>query len=535
MVAQLVEVEVLLDAGAEGVDDRLDLLVGEDLVQAGLLDVEDLAADREDGLRLRVAPAARRTARGVTLDDEHLAVSGVAGLAVDELAGQTAAAKETLAVTGHVAGLAGGDPGECGRLRLADDVLALGGVAFEPVSQPVVEDLLHERLGLGVAEFGLGLTLELWFGELDGDDGGQALADVVTGDPVLLLLHQTPGLAPAVHGVGQGRAETLLVGAALVGVDGVGEGVHRAGVGGVPLHRDLQAHALGFVVGFDVDDAGVDGILRLRQVAHVVDQAVLETERVVALLLLGILTLPVDGAQVGEGDPEPLVEEGHLAEPRGEGLVVEDGGLEDFRAGVEGDGGAGVLGFLQFLEVVAGHTQVEGLHVAVAVAGDLDGELLRQRIDHRRPDAVEAAGDLVAAVAELSAGVEDGEHQGHRRDFLHGVLLDGNAAAVVGDAHAAVVEQGDIDLVAVTGQGLVDGVVHDFVDQVVQAAFTGGPDVHAGAFANRLQALQYRNLLRVVGRVGVCAAGLPGLVLGFQLAGLLFCHAVLPFHETAAG
>ena len=148
---------------------------------------------------------------------------------------------------------------------------------------------------------------------------------------------------------------------------------------------------------------------------------------------------------------------------------------------------------------------------------------------------MEAAGDLVAAVAEFSAGVEDGEHQGHRRDFLHGVLLDGNAAAVVGDAHAAVVEQGDIDLVAVTGQGLVDGVVHDLVDQVVQATFTGGSDVHAGAFANRLQALQYRNLLRVVGRVGVCVAGLPGLVLGFQLAGLLFCHAVLPFHETAAG
>ena len=144
VVAQLVEVEVLLDAGTEGVDDRLDLLVGQDLVEAGLLDVEDLAADREDGLRLRVAPAACRTARGVTLDDEDLAVTRIAGLAVDELAGQTTTAEETLAVAGHVAGLAGGDPGERGRLRLADDVLAFGGVAFEPVSQPVVEDLLHE-------------------------------------------------------------------------------------------------------------------------------------------------------------------------------------------------------------------------------------------------------------------------------------------------------------------------------------------------------------------------------------------------------
>ena len=121
---------------------------------------------------------------------------------------------------------------------------------------------------------------------------------------------------------------------------------------------------------------------------------------------------------------------------------------------------------------------------------------------------MKTAGDFVAAVAELAAGVEDGEHQGHRRDLLDGVFLDGNATTVVGDAHATVVEQGDVDLVAVAGQGLVDGVVHDLVDQVVQATFTGGPDVHARTFANSLQALQHRDLFRVVGRVGVRAAGL---------------------------
>jgi hypothetical protein len=46
----------------------------------------------------------------------------------------------------------------------------------------------------------------------------------------------------------------------------------------------------------------------------------------------------------------------------------------------------------------------------VAVAPHLDDELLGERVDDRRADAVEAAGDLVAAaVAELAAGVQDGE------------------------------------------------------------------------------------------------------------------------------
>ena len=239
------------------------------------------------------------------------------------------------------------------------------------------------------------------------------------------------------------------MGAALVGVDGVREGVHRAGVGRVPLHRDLQAHALDVVVGLDVDDARMDGILRLRQVAHVVDQAMLETEGVVALLLVGVLALPVDGAQVGQGDPEALVEERHLPEPRREGVIVEDGGLEDVGAGIESDGGAVVRGLLKLFQITAGHAQIEGLRVAVAVPGDLDGELTRQSIDDGGSDAMEAAGDLVAAVTKLASRVQDGQHQGDGRDLLNGMLLDRDAAAIVGHPHTTVVEEGDVDLVAV--------------------------------------------------------------------------------------
>ena len=109
--------------------------------------------------------------------------------------------------------------------------LALGRVLLEPVAELLVDHPLHEALGLGVAELGLGLALELRLAELDRDDRGQALADVVAGDAVLGLLDQLPLLAPVVDQRGQRGAEALLVGAALVGVDGVGEGVHRLGVG----------------------------------------------------------------------------------------------------------------------------------------------------------------------------------------------------------------------------------------------------------------------------------------------------------------
>ena len=153
---------------------------------------------------------------------------------------------------------------------------ALGGVLLEPGAELVVDRALDEALGLGVAELGLGLALELRLAHLDRDDRGQALADVVAGDAVLALLDEVLGLAEAVDLTGQGRAEALLVRAALVGVDGVGEGVHGLGVGGVPLHGHLEAHVLAGPlgrVGLERDDRRVGRRLAAVEVGDVVDQA----------------------------------------------------------------------------------------------------------------------------------------------------------------------------------------------------------------------------------------------------------------------
>ena len=75
-----------------------------------------------------------------------------------------------------------------------------------------------------------------------------------------------------------------------------------------------------------------------------------------------------------------------------------------------------------------------GLGPDVAVAADLDVEALGQRVDDRDADAVQAAGDLVAAaVAELAAGVQDGEHDLDRRALLLGHDRPPGCRAVVGD------------------------------------------------------------------------------------------------------
>ena len=152
-----------------------------------------------------------------------------------------------------------------------------------------------------------------------------------------------------------------------------------------------------------------------------------------------------------------------------------------------------------------------GLRPGEAVALDGGRQLVRERIDDRRADAVQTAGDLVAAtLAELAAGVQDGEHdlQGGLVLLLH--LRDGDAAAVVGDRDGVVRVDRDRHRVAVAGEGLVHRVVHDLVDEVVQTACTGGADVHARALAHGFETLEDGDVLGVVAGLRVAVLGIAG-------------------------
>ena len=113
-----------------------------------------------------------------------------------------------------------------------------------------------------------------------------------------------------------------------------------------------------------------------------------------------------------------------------------------------------------------------------------------KRVDDGHADAVQAAGDLVAVVVELTAGVQDGHDDLGRRASLLGVDIDGNTASVVDDRDRFVGVDRDRNFLAVTGERLVDGVVDDLENHVVQArAVIGIADVHARPFSDRFETL----------------------------------------------
>ena len=86
VVAHLLPVEVFAGAAADSGDERLDLLVLEQAVDAGALDVEDLPPDGQDRLVARVARPLGAAAGAVALDNEQFGLFRILRGAVCELA-----------------------------------------------------------------------------------------------------------------------------------------------------------------------------------------------------------------------------------------------------------------------------------------------------------------------------------------------------------------------------------------------------------------------------------------------------------------
>ena len=101
---------------------------------------------------------------------------------------------------------------------------------------------------------------------------------------------------------------------------------------------------------------------------------------------------------------------------------------------------------------------------------------------------MEAACRLVAAVLELSARVQHGEDHLERALLRRRMLVDRDAAAVVGDGdRAAVLVEGDDDVRGKAVHGLVYGVVENLPDQMMEAGGADAADIHARPLADRLE------------------------------------------------
>ena len=178
---------------------------------------------------------------------------------------------------------------------------------------------------------------------------------------------------------------------------------------------------------------------------------------------------------------------------------------------MEGDLGAGALRLADDLDRLRDFAAAELHLVDFAFAADFRDEAVGEGVDALRADAVQAAGDLVGALVELTTGVEVGEHELERRHLFFRVHGDGDAAAVVFDGERTVRMDLDFDALAITGEGFVDRVVDDLIHAVMETRLVRIADIHTRSLADGLEALEALD----VGGAVTFVAGVLAAVGGF--------------------
>ena len=82
---------------------------------------------------------------------------------------------------------------------------------------------------------------------------------------------------------------------------------------------------------------------------------------------------------------------------------------------------------------------------------------------------MQSTGNLVIGGIEFSASVKRGEHYlcGRNLFAIHYHVVHGNAAAVIDNSDGVIDVNGYIDAIRMSGKRFVNGIVHDFVNQMM--------------------------------------------------------------------
>ena len=189
-IAALRQVKVLGDTVSESGDHCTDFRVREDFVEACLLYVENLTAERKDCLESSVTSLFCGAACGVTLYEVNLSLLRVPYGAVGKLARETRYLKGVLSA-GELACFS------CSHARAGchdgffKNPLCDCRILLEEFRESFCNDGVNNTAYLGVSELRLRLSLELRLMNLEADDACKSFADVLACEVFVICLQYT--------------------------------------------------------------------------------------------------------------------------------------------------------------------------------------------------------------------------------------------------------------------------------------------------------------------------------------------------------
>ena len=138
------------------------------------------------------------------------------------------------------------------------------------------------------------------------------------------------------------------------------------------------------------------------------------------------------------------------------------------------------------------------LFMDLTIAVNLYHQPFRQSIYNGRTNAVQTAGNLISAAAEFTTGMKDGKYHLQGRHAFLLIDIDRDTTAIIHNGNGVIGMDFYSDFVAEASQSFVNGVIYDFINQMMQTSGTGGADIHTGTLADCLQTFQDLNLTCII-------------------------------------
>lgn len=200
-------------------------------------------------------------------------------------------------------------------------------------------------------------------------------------------------------------------------------------------------------------------------------------------MVADVFAVLVPLAFVQQVQVDAFVQECQLTQAVGQDVVlVFRREREDTAVGFEGDRGSAIIAGADHFDRRSRSAFAVRLAEYFAVAVDFGDEQRRECVHARNTHAVQTARNLVAALVELAARMEHGEHDFECGLALFFVEVGRDASAVILDCDRVVFVDRNVDVGTVSCQRLVDRVIHHLVNQVVQTFSPMSPIYMAGRF-----------------------------------------------------
>ena len=215
IVFEICLVEISAEARTQSVDDSLYLLVFEYLFYLLFLDVERLTSQRQNSLTRPVSSLLRASARAFSLNYEQFVEFGFSARAVCHLSYERRG-RHTVYISRYRFSLCRAFSRFCGYLCFFENsVDSIFFSLIEIVFYTVRQKVFDKRFYFGIAQFCLGLSLELHILHLDGKHCRKSFAVVLSVEVLLFVFDDVFGSSEVVERSCQSRAETRFVRTAL--------------------------------------------------------------------------------------------------------------------------------------------------------------------------------------------------------------------------------------------------------------------------------------------------------------------------------